>query len=139
MSWYKFSPLNGIRVKPKLHRRLTRIYDSLQKPSPKPKVSHTDNSRIFMELSKQLHFIDQKLAELQNKLHVEQKKRHQPYYCNVDRMISGGRILWNAIAVCEMTKTSWQTGNVKMNEDLENPSGTCFVRGENLGRRYSDC
>ena len=26
-----------------------------------------------------------------------------------------------------MTKTSWQTGNLKMNEDLGNPSSTCFV------------
>ena len=66
----------------------------------------------------QLHFIAQKQAELQNELHVEQKKRHQPYYCNLDRMISGGWILCNAIAVCEMTKTSWQTGTLKMNEDL---------------------
>ena len=44
-------------------------------------------------------------------------------------MISGGRILWNAVAICEMTETSWQTGNLKMNEDLVNPSRTCFVRG----------
>ena len=36
-------------------------------------------------------------------------------------------------------KTSWHTGNLKMNEDLKNPSRTCFVRGENLERRYSDC
>ena len=28
-------------------------------------------------------------------------------------MISGGWILWNAVAVCEMTKTSWQAGNLK--------------------------
>ena len=33
-------------------------------------------------------------------------------------MISGGRILWNAIAVCEMTKTNWQTENLKMNEEF---------------------
>ena len=33
-------------------------------------------------------------------------------------MISGGWILWNAFAVCEMTKTSWQTGSLQMNEDL---------------------
>ena len=31
--------------------------------------------------------------------------------------ISGGWILLNAVAVCEMTKTSWQTENLKMNED----------------------
>ena len=58
---------------------------------------------------------------------------------NLERMISGGRILWNAVAICERTKTSSQTGHLKMNEDLVNPSWTCFVRGENLGRRYSDC
>ena len=28
LSWYKFSPLNGIRVKPKLHRRRSRLYES---------------------------------------------------------------------------------------------------------------
>ena len=50
-------------------------------------------------------------------------------------MISGDRIPWNAITICEMTKTSWQMGNLKMNEDLANPSGTCFVRGWNLGRK----
>ena len=43
-------------------------------------------------------------------------------------MISGGRILWNAKAVCAMTQTSCKTGNLKMNEDLVNPSRTCFVR-----------
>ena len=53
-----------------------------------------------------LHFIDQRRAELQNELYVEQKKRHQPYYCNLDWMISGSRIPWNAIAICEMSKTS---------------------------------
>ena len=33
-------------------------------------------------------------------------------------MICGGQILWNAIAVCETSKTSWQTGKFHMNEDL---------------------
>ena len=28
-----------------------------------------------------------------------------------------------------MSKTSWQTGNLKMNEDLKYPSRACFVRG----------
>ena len=26
-------------------------------------------------------------------------------------MKSGGLILWNAVAICEMSKTSWQMGN----------------------------
>ena len=37
-------------------------------------------------------------------------------------MISGGRILWNAIAICERSKTSWQTGKLRMNEDPGNHS-----------------
>ena len=76
---------------------------------------------------------------MQNKLHVEQKKRHQPCYCNLDRMISGGGFHGMLFAVGEMTKTSWQTGNLKMNEDLVNLSRTCFFRVVNLGRRHSDC
>ena len=35
-------------------------------------------------IMEQLHFIDQRQAELQNELYVEQKKRHQPYFCNLD-------------------------------------------------------
>ena len=37
-------------------------------------------------------------------------------------MISDGQVLWNAIAICEISKTSWQTGKLRMNEDLENHS-----------------
>ena len=36
-------------------------------------------------------------------------------------MKSGGQILSNAIAICDMSKISWQTGKLRMNEDLENP------------------
>ena len=35
-------------------------------------------------------------------------------------MKNGGLILWNAIAVCEMSKTSWQMGNHLANGDLDN-------------------
>ena len=126
LPWYKFSPLNGIRVKPTLHRRRRRIYENLQKPSP---------VKNYHGIIEQLHFIDQRQAELQNELHVEQKKRHQPYYCNLDRMISGGRILWNVILVCEMILAD---GKSRKERRFGNPSRTCFVRGENLGRRKSD-
>ena len=37
-------------------------------------------------------------------------------------MISGGQILWNALAIGETSKTSWQTCKLRMNEDLENLS-----------------
>ena len=33
------------------------------------------------------------------------------YFCNLVWMKGGGQILWNAVAICEKSKTSWQTGN----------------------------
>ena len=95
-------------------------------PSQKPKVIYTNDSLEFGEsceelpgIIDQLHLIDQRQAELQNELYVEKKKGHQPFYCNLDRMTSGGQIPWNAIAICEMSKISWQKGKLRMNEDLE--------------------
>ena len=35
-------------------------------------------------------------------------------------MRSGGQIPWNAITLCKMPKTSWQTGKLFMNEALGN-------------------
>ena len=49
VSWYNFSSLSGICVKPILHRRRRRIYESLQKPSQKTKVTHT---YIFLDFDK---------------------------------------------------------------------------------------
>ena len=37
-------------------------------------------------------------------------------------MKSGGLILWNAIAISEMSKTSWQTEKLLMKDGLENHS-----------------
>ena len=35
-------------------------------------------------------------------------------------MKDGGLVLWNAIAICETSKTSWQMGKLRMEDDLEN-------------------
>ena len=37
-------------------------------------------------------------------------------------MNDGGLILWNAIAICEMSKTSWQMDKDLMKDDSENHS-----------------
>ena len=42
-------------------------------------------------------------------------------------MKHGGLIPWNAIAVCEKSKTSWQTGKLRLKDDLENHSNGQFV------------
>ena len=39
-----------------------------------------------------------------------------------DWIKGGGQILWNAMAFCEMSKSSWQMGKLRMKEDLENHS-----------------
>ena len=37
-------------------------------------------------------------------------------------MKNGGLILWNAVAVCEASKTSWRMGKLLMKDDSENRS-----------------
>ena len=105
----------------------------------------------------------QKHTELQNELYDEWKREHQLYCCSPNWVMSGGRILWNAIAICETSEISWQRGKLRMNEDLENLSkdqlfqdkarihqfwkkvlpgislGYVLIAGVNLERRSSDC
>ena len=85
LSWYKFSPLSGIRVKTKLHKRRRRIYER--------SYSRRRSQKLFIRtiyynlesivknyhgiIEQQLHFINQTQAESQNEMYVEQKKRHR--------------------------------------------------------------
>ena len=41
-------------------------------------------------------------------------------------MKNGGLILWNAIAFCEMSKTSWQKGKLRLKHDLAQESKVCL-------------
>ena len=52
----------------------------------------------------------------------EWKKVLQQYCHNQDWMEDGDPILWNAVAICEMSKTSWQMGKLRMKDELENHS-----------------
>ena len=42
----------------------------------------------------------------------QNKKERLRYCCNQARMKNGWLILWHAVAICEMFKTSWQTGKL---------------------------
>ena len=42
--------------------------------------------------------------------------------CNRAWMKNGALILWNAVAICEMSRTSWQKGKLCMKDDLEKHS-----------------
>ena len=54
LSWYEFSPLNGIRVKPKLHRRRRRIYERSHSRCRSQKLIHTYNLFLFGKYCEEL-------------------------------------------------------------------------------------
>ena len=58
--------------------------------------------------------------ELLREQYAEYEKGRLLYSCIQGWMKSGGLILWNAIAICEMFKISWQMGKHFMKDDSEN-------------------
>ena len=56
-------------------------------------------------------------------------------------MKSGGQASWNAIAVCEMSKTSWQMGKRHTKDDLNHSKGQEYLleqaRIHRFGKRVS--
>ena len=45
-------------------------------------------------------------------------------------MKNGGLILWNAVAICEMSKISWQTRKLLMKEDVGTHSKDQLLHSE---------
>ena len=90
------------------------------KPSEKPKVIYTDNSlefgknlvKIYHGIIELLHLIDPRRMVLLEELCAESTKELLRYCCKQAWMKNGGRIPWNGFAVCELSKTSWQTGKL---------------------------
>ena len=131
-SWYTILPLNGYnltRAKQKLLRRRKIVHENFWSRHRNQKLFIRTIQWYWANLVKNCQgiierplFIAQKQKELQNELHDESKKAHQQYCYSQDWMKSGGRILWNAFAICEMSKISWQTGKRHMKDDLENHS-----------------
>ena len=99
-------------------------------PSHRPKVVCTDNS---MEFGKACEFFIVESPQfntpsIRDKCHrwksrlTSIKKVLQQYCSSHDWMKGGGPILWKAIAICEMSETSWVMGRDHMKKDLENHS-----------------
>ena len=91
-------------------------------PSQKPKVflrtlhwTLAKIVKIYHRIIELQHLIDPRQMALLKEPFDLWKKALQQYCYNQDWMKSGGLMLWNAIALCKMSKTSWQTGNLKMN------------------------
>ena len=96
-------------------------------PSEKPKVICTDNSQEFGKSCEDLSWNHRastlhrsETIGIADEPYAEKRKRRLLYCCNEAWMKSGGLILWNAIAICEMSKTSWRMGKHVTNGDLEN-------------------
>ena len=89
-------------------------------PSEKPKVIYTDNALEFGKSCQ--HLINLRRMALLSERYAEWKKEHQPYWYSQDWMRDGGLVLWNAFAICEMSKISCLMGRLLMKEDSENHS-----------------
>ena len=73
--------------------------------------------KIYHGITELQHLIDPRRTALRKERCEEWKKLH---CCNQAWMKDGGQILWHAVAICEMFKTSWQMGKLFVKGDSEN-------------------
>ena len=92
-------------------------------------VIYTDNSLEFGKSCEDLssnhrtstpHRSETQMVLLRGR-YAELKKKRLLYCCNQAWMNNGGLVLWNAIAICEMFKTSWQMGQNLMRRRFGEP------------------
>ena len=78
--------------------------------------------RNYHRITELPHLIDPGHMVLLRENYAEEKKERQQYCYNRALTKNVGLILWNAIAIWEMSKTSWQMGKLPMKDDSENHS-----------------
>ena len=83
-------------------------------PSEKPKVIYTiihrnlaNPVKVYSGIIELQHLIDPRQKALLKERHAEKRKAPLLKCCNQSWTKNGGLILWNAIAISEMFKTSW--------------------------------
>ena len=113
-------------------------------PSQKPKVTHTNNLLEFGKYCEQLSWNHRTttLDPSETSGIAERAVSRIKEETSAVLLQSGSDDKrWSDSMKCSCYLRDDQDllADLKMNEDLENPSGRCFVRGEILGRRYSDC
>ena len=93
VSWYKFSPLSDnpcqTRTSQETEKNLRKFPENVAEAKCYSYVHYYNLASIvknYHGVIEQLHLIAQKQAEVQNEPYVEQRKRHQPYQGNLDRM-----------------------------------------------------
>ena len=121
LPWYKFSPLNGIRVKPKLHRRRRRIYENSYNRRRSQKLFIQTIYENLASIVKNYHAIIETttLHRSETSGIAERAVRRAKGETSAVLLRSGSDDKWwldsmIAVAICKRTKTSWQTGNLKL-------------------------
>ena len=82
--------------------------------------------KFFHGIIERQRLLGQRQMALLKDPYEEWKKELQQYCCNQAWMKNGGLVLWHATAICEMSKTSWQTGKLLTKDDSENHSTDQF-------------
>ena len=67
--------------------------------------------KIYHGFAALQHLVDPRRLGLLKEPCDESRKVRQQYCNSQDWMKSDGQILWNAAAICEMSKTAWVMGN----------------------------
>ena len=124
------SPLDGfslIFVQQKLHKILKKCLRKFLEPSEKPIVTYIDNSLEFGKSCEDFSWNHRTSTPHQsetNGIAVEAVRRVREETSAV--LLQSGLdwtwwalILWNAIAICETSKTSWRIGKPSMKDDSD--------------------
>ena len=98
------------RVKTELHRRRRRIF--MEVPRAVAEAKSYSYGRLWRIIIGQPYLIDER-HEITERAVRRVKEGTSAYCCNLDWMKNDGQIPWNAFTICRMSKTSWQTGNLR--------------------------
>ena len=130
LSWYKILLLNGfnlIRAKQNPHVRRKKAYENSWSRRKHPKLyfqttrwNYGKHAKICHGITARQHLIDPRRRASLKEASDAQRKVRQQYCKSQDWMKGGGQILWNAIVICEMSKTSWQRRTHRTKDDLVN-------------------
>ena len=125
----KIQSLNGFsrtRAKRKLLRRRKRSSRKFLDPSEKTKVIKTDNSLEFGISCEDLSWNHRTSTPHRSETNGTAERAVRSIKEGTSAVLlqsgldeNGGLILWSAIAICEMSKTTWQMEKHLMNSDLE--------------------
>ena len=141
LSWYKILLLNGpslISAKLRLLRKQKRAYKSFSSRHRRQKAIFSDNS---LELLKSCEDLSWTPRRSETKGIAERAVRRIKEGTSAVLLPSGldengGLLLWFAVGLCEMSKTSWEMGQHLMNGDPANHSNDHPISAKDQSRLH---